>query len=79
MLLISYRKKLGVTQKEMARRIGVLQSVYSRWESGERRPSGENVVRIRRATKGAVNDYDLIRVCSHCKGEHLRHRCPQLA
>lgn len=34
--LLSARKRLGYTQKEMARRIGVNRSVYRDWEKGKK-------------------------------------------
>ncbi len=38
--LVLHRKALGLSQKEMARRLGVNPGTLSRWERGERKPSG---------------------------------------
>lgn len=39
MNLIALRKKLGLTQAEMARRLGVSFVTVNRWENGHCRPS----------------------------------------
>jgi transcriptional regulator with XRE-family HTH domain len=43
--LVSWRKALGITQKESARRLRVDQSTLARWERGEREPKGEFAAR----------------------------------
>ena len=40
------RKRAGVSQKELAERLGVYQKDVSRWENGERTPSVEVFARI---------------------------------
>lgn len=40
------RKAAGVTQQELAERLGVLQKDISRWEHGGRTPSVETFARI---------------------------------
>ncbi len=40
------RKKAGMTQKELAEKLGVYQKDISRWETGERTPSIRNIYRI---------------------------------
>lgn len=40
------RKAAGVTQKELAAKVGVYQKDISRWENGERTPSVEAVAGI---------------------------------
>lgn len=37
------RKKQGLTQKEVARLLGTVQSVYSKWERGVYEPNYENL------------------------------------
>ena len=43
---ISYRKKLGMTQAELARRAGVQRTNITRFEGGSYNPSLEMMVRI---------------------------------
>ncbi|HJA19925.1 MAG TPA: helix-turn-helix transcriptional regulator [Candidatus Mediterraneibacter ornithocaccae] len=43
---ISYRKKLGMTQAELARRAGVPRTNITRFEGGSYNPSLEMMVRI---------------------------------
>lgn len=43
---ISYRKELGMTQAELARRAGVPRTNITRFESGSYNPSLEMMVRI---------------------------------
>jgi len=45
--LLSYRKNLGMTQKELAQKLGVDPSTLARWERSEGRPS--------RRSLGAIN------------------------
>ncbi|MGN0629982.1 MAG: helix-turn-helix domain-containing protein [Ruminococcus sp.] len=40
------RKKLGITQKELANKLGVTPNAISQWENGVRNPSLENVKRL---------------------------------
>jgi len=44
--LVKGRKKLGMTQKQIAIKLGVSYSAYSKYESGERRPSVETAKKI---------------------------------
>lgn len=50
------RKKHGLTQKEIAKLIGISQSSYSNWENGNTEPSLENVVRLAKLF-GVTTDY----------------------
>lgn len=43
------RRRSGLTQAELARRLGSHQSVVARWETGRTRPDFETVVRAVRA------------------------------
>jgi len=45
------RKKLDITQKELAARIGVDTLTIGRWERGERRPSQLAVRQLNRLVK----------------------------
>lgn len=45
------RKSAGVTQKELAERVGAYQKDVSRWETGEVTPSVESLADICRALK----------------------------
>ncbi len=40
------RKKLGITQKELAAELGVTPNAISNWENGVRNPSLEKVKRL---------------------------------
>lgn len=44
-LIREARLRAGLTQAEVARRLGTGQSVIARWESGRRSPTFETVVR----------------------------------
>jgi transcriptional regulator with XRE-family HTH domain len=46
------RKFLGLSQKSMARRLGVDPGTLARWERGERVPKGEYPKRLGRALQG---------------------------
>lgn len=48
MSIRSVRKRLGITQRELAVRLGVYPKTVSRWERGLRRPSEEQLERIDR-------------------------------
>jgi transcriptional regulator with XRE-family HTH domain len=43
------RRRAGITQKELARRLGTSQSVVARWESGRVSPTVETLSRVVRA------------------------------
>jgi transcriptional regulator with XRE-family HTH domain len=43
--LVSCRTAMGITQGDVARRIGVDQATLARWERGEREPRGQFAVR----------------------------------
>src|SRR5437763_10781026 len=43
------RRRAGLSQRELARRMHTSQSVIGRWESGATRPSFDTVVRVVRA------------------------------
>lgn len=42
----SARKKAGLTQKELAEKLGVDQSAVSFWETGKRAPRGAKLLRL---------------------------------
>jgi|FLYL01.1.fsa_nt_gi transcriptional regulator with XRE-family HTH domain len=48
-LIAEARKRAGLTQAELARRLGTHQSVVARWETGRTRPDFETVKRVVRA------------------------------
>lgn len=48
-LLREARLRAGLTQTQLARRVGTSQSVIARWETGGSRPSLEKLVRVVRA------------------------------
>lgn len=43
------RRRAGLSQEELAERLGTTQSVITRWETGNRSPTFENLVRAVRA------------------------------
>ena len=44
-LIVEARKRAGLTQTELASRMGTHQSVVARWETGKTQPTLETVVR----------------------------------
>lgn len=44
--LAQFRKKAGLTQKELAKELGVAQSSITYWENGERTPSAKSAQKI---------------------------------
>ena len=61
MNLKSWRKSEGLTQEDVAGRIGVDQAHYSKWERGANAPSEEYAKKILAVTKGKVTLADLVR------------------
>ena len=49
-LILKARASAGLTQKELARRIGTSQPTIARWESGAQIPSVRSLTRIAEAT-----------------------------
>ena len=45
------RKKLGLTQKELAEELGVLTNTLARWEQGERAPSRSSLTLLKELEK----------------------------
>lgn len=65
-LVTEARKRAGLTQAELAARMGTHQSVVARWETGRSLPSFENVRRAVRASGldlvvglSVLDDHDL--------------------
>lgn len=50
------RKQLGLSQEELARKIGVTRQAVSRWESGTALPSVDNMVELSRALEISVDE-----------------------
>lgn len=48
-LIRQVRGRAGITQRELARRLGTKQPVIARWESGSRQPDYQTVQRVVRA------------------------------
>lgn len=40
------REKMGITQEDLAKAIGVQKSTVSLWESGQRSPLGDNLAKL---------------------------------
>ena len=47
----SLRKRLGLTQVELARRLKVAVSSIKKWEHGNNRPSGKSIKKLNRQAK----------------------------
>ena len=60
MVLDSYLKKHGLTQREFADKIGCSQSLVSQWISGETKITGRWAVVIERETERDVKRQDLL-------------------
>lgn len=58
MRLIDYRKKLGLTQAELAGILGLSQAAVARYEAGKRLPQRDELERIYRGTNGEVTAND---------------------
>lgn len=66
LLIAEARKRAGITQVELATRLGTHQSVVARWETGRTRPDFDTVQRAVRAagfdlgvTISPADDHDL--------------------
>lgn len=49
----AHRTKMGLTQSEVAKRLGISQQAYSRYELGEREPGFDFIIEIAK-----ILDYD---------------------
>lgn len=58
--LLRYLRETGMSQAELARRLGVTRSAVNQWLSGATAPSTQQITRIARVTEGAVGPADLI-------------------
>lgn len=58
MKLSDYLRDKGEAQAALAERLGVSQSVVSRWAAGKRTPRPDMIKRIRAATGGKVKPGD---------------------
>lgn len=50
------RKKAGITQTELAKKLGIAQSAVSAWESGEKSPRTAKLMEIAAALNCTVDD-----------------------
>jgi DNA-binding XRE family transcriptional regulator len=50
------RKEAGLTQAEVSSRLGIPQSMFSRWESGKTTPKGKNLIRLSMVLGCTVED-----------------------
>ena len=46
MLIKKFRQALDLTQEELAKKIGVTQAAVAMWETGEAKPSTNNVIEL---------------------------------
>lgn len=63
------RKQMGLSQEELARKIGVTRQAVSRWESGSALPSVDNMVELSRALDISVDE--LLQLAPHEKESTL--------
>lgn len=66
-LIVEARRRAGITQRELARRLGTHQPVIARWEGGKSEPDFRTVIRVVRACGFDLNvsmsvsdDHDLV-------------------
>lgn len=52
MNLLTERKKMGLTTKQVADRLGVHQNTYINWEKGNNIPTGDNLINLTRLFGG---------------------------
>lgn len=50
----AWRNRLGLTQAEMAQRIGTEESVVGDWETGRRRPQGKSLRRLEKLDLASI-------------------------
>ena len=50
------RELAGLSQAELAELVGVTPAAISRWEAGERRPTGERALAYAKALRRVTND-----------------------
>lgn len=55
-LIREYRKRAGLTMKELGEHLGVSESAVQRWENGDRKPSYERLLQIGEVLDCSVND-----------------------
>ena len=55
-LIRDYRRRAGLTMKELGDRLGVSESAVQRWENGDRRPSYERLLQISEELDCSVNE-----------------------
>jgi len=58
--IAQYRKQTGITQAELAEKVGVSIGMISKYESGKARPSLGRALAISTATNGAVTPGDFV-------------------
>ena len=54
--IAALRERLGLTQAELAKRLGIRQQTVSEWETGRYRPRGASVTLLRMAEERAPYD-----------------------
>lgn len=53
--LKKHRKDIGLTQVDIASRLGISQQAYASWESGVKKPTQENLVKIAQVLNVSVD------------------------
>lgn len=60
MRLVDYRKKRGLTQKQLGELLDLEQATVARYEAGKRLPQRDELDRIYRLTDGEVTANDFV-------------------
>lgn len=64
-MLVAARRAAGLTQVEVAKRVGVAQSTYSKWEAGESDMQAVHVRPLAKALALTLDDVLPVSVLSH--------------
>ena len=51
-----YRRRAGLTQEELAKKIGATQPMIANWETGHNKPSVDNAIRLSEVFKCKVGE-----------------------
>ena len=74
MQIKKYRSICGLTQKELAKKLGVHQTAVAQWENGRTNPSLHRLPGICSTLRCTINEllYDEQEACTNDDADHLR-------